>query len=816
MSDQGEPNRLTGNLAACIIAGIAVLRLLTNCVELRVFDVDPLLDPEPMAAMWSSWSFALDVTLFLASALAFRATTREGRRICCTTVTLALIPIPVLLLHGWSDTTQMWRGSTWAAAVWSAIAASHLAADPARRRMMLAILIAGAGPLAIRGLLQVWVEHNATVEMFQQTKTAFLADKGWAPDSAAAKIYERRLYQPEALGWFGLGNVYASVMGAMAVMCVGLVIGSIWSRMTSGWTGMAAMLSVAIFAAIFSQVFAGGTVSKGAIVVLALGLAMVVAIAAPIMMHQRIMRQARWLVPALICLCISAIGVRGLLPIDFAHEKSLLFRWFYVEGASGIFASHPWRGVGAAGFQDAFLKFRPPMCPEEPAIAHNVFIDWLCACGVWGYAWIALVSILIRRMSNVDPSKTDDLSKKSAGPPWWPVVLVVFGASAAGAAFEWRVIDGPGLVFRSLGVVMGLALSAISLNVFASVSEKVERWTLVCAALVLLCHGQIEMTFWQPGSVVWAMVLVGLAAYRTDEHEVTRRTQGRSLLAVIPAGLSVGMASCFGVFGAVPAVALDRALMSAAEPLMAFSRFRRACLQAALHDSGTWPTVQVLADQLKAAAAAHSIQLDYVLLNRHSRPIEDRGDLVGDLAKLELQVREGVSNELRPRIWEETEESGMHAMHRHLWLTAVNMKLRSVQLYKEVDSGELRNLEILNWRPSDESISLREALLRAEVFEVRATLENIWGPQVESWKGVSRLDPGNWQWKRRAADAAWKARDLSEASELYRDALRLNENFRLDPLKQMPESLQRQAESRIDNAVNRPDLHPPQPREGSP
>ena len=213
--------------AGAIIAGVAAFRCMVTIAEHRVLDVDPMLDPDTIAGLSIAGSLGLDVILLVASAAGMFAVHASGRRVRGWWWLLLLIPIPAAIVHGLDNSSQLWRLSTWVAAMAATVTAAHLAAEATIRRLMLGILLAGGGSLAARGLIQVWHEHAATVAMFERDKQAILADHGWTAGSASAQIFERRLRQPEPLGWFGLSNVYASVMGATLVMLIGLAIGSV-------------------------------------------------------------------------------------------------------------------------------------------------------------------------------------------------------------------------------------------------------------------------------------------------------------------------------------------------------------------------------------------------------------------------------------------------------------------------------------------------------------------------------------------------------------------------------------------------------------
>ena len=98
---------------------------------------------------------------------------------------------------------------------------------------------------------------------------------------------------------------------------------------------------------------------------------------------------------AIACVVAALLGVvvRGtVLPEGFIGERSLLFRWHYMISSSAILGEQPFVGVGPDGYQPAYVRHRVPRNPEEVASAHSMFWDWLCALGLLGAAWIALVS----------------------------------------------------------------------------------------------------------------------------------------------------------------------------------------------------------------------------------------------------------------------------------------------------------------------------------------------------------------------------------------------------------------------------------------
>src|SRR5690606_35332276 len=138
----------------------------------------------------------------------------------------------------------------------------------------------------------------------------------------------------------------------------------------------------------------GLTYSKGGLEALGLG---VVVVGAQVWMHRRgSRRQARaagWLMPGAVAAPIVAVVVRGLIG-ERLGERSLLFRWFYWQGASRIATDHPVAGVGPAGFQEAYLSARPPLSVEEVTSPHGLPFDWWATLGLFGLAWVGLFGLV--------------------------------------------------------------------------------------------------------------------------------------------------------------------------------------------------------------------------------------------------------------------------------------------------------------------------------------------------------------------------------------------------------------------------------------
>ncbi len=510
---------LTGLLA------LIALRTLSSTSPQLYFDVDPAFDPLPLAGFGPVGSLIIDALILTLAGLAAIGEARRGHGLDRTLILLAVLPLPVLLWHGGGDIGQLWRGMSWFSAIVGGVAIAHLARDRTMHLVALAVLLGLLAPLLARGLAQVTFEHADTVQTFEQQREAFFQSRGWDPDSSAAKIYERRLRQPQPHGWFATTNIYASFM--LIAVVVGIGIAFVGRRLprAPGWIALGLVL-----------LFSGGVMiglsgSKGAMATMVLGAAIVCTpLLFPALRRQLVPRLA-WFLLALPVFALLGIVVRGvLLPEDFLGDRSLLFRWHYLIGAGRIFTESPLSGVGPDGFQEAYVRHRVPRSPEEVTSAHSVITDWLTMLGVFGAAWVALLAIWLLRAArcafrtsmSFDGEDIEAILRKTGRVT---LAVVVFGLAPA-ALVEFHTFTDLALYVRLAGFVGFIALTLGLMRWFTLVDAGALQWIAAIGATVLLVHAQIEMTFTQTNALPWLIAFVGLAG-----GAATGRGRPRELLA---------------------------------------------------------------------------------------------------------------------------------------------------------------------------------------------------------------------------------------------------------------------------------------------
>ena len=727
-------------IGALGIVTVAVIRCVIVFSGQIVFDVDPAIDPSPLAGFGPAGSLFLDAALLAACGCGLLGETLAGRPVDRVLVALALVPAPVIAYHGLADAGDMWRGSTWLAAAVACVALAHLGRDRAIRVVVLALLMAVLVPVAIRGALQSSVtpfgvtlsgpEYLDTIAEFEANRDVFFADRGWAPDSAAARLYEQRLRQPDPRGWFPTTNVFASLMAFGLVMSVGLGIGAVRDRAGRRW------VTLFVAAATVFAVALWVSRSKGAILACTIGLAMLVVPLASRRAHALFTRRGGAVMLALVGLTLAAVVVRGAaLPESWMGDKSLLYRWHYLVGSARIVSGDGLVGVGPDGFQAAYVQVRDPRSPEEVTSAHNAFADWMSDLGLSGAAWVGLVCVLLWRAGRRLDPRTDppDAGSEFVTVRWTLAAAAVVATFALAPAIivEAAVIDSVGKELARIAGVLGFVLAALA---YAGGLERtraaVMSWTLAAATVVLVVHGQIEMTFFDPAAVTWIMCVLGLAG------GVSPRGGGRREGFGVAAGLIV------------LAVVLSSTVAA---------RAARA--------------------QTRMIAAAELLYPPDLLPELYARQREEAAQML-------LWAYE-TTRSTDATLLREAARQTMIAAQVSLADKQLGLATRAVELAREAAD--------VHRGPSSTALLAETAWLLALITGDETHKQ----AAIEAAAALTDHDPhgiGPW---RRLGDLYRELGMLDEAASAYERALQNNANFELDPMRQLSERDRRELEGRI-------------------
>lgn len=808
-SESMAARRWSRSVGAGAIVMCALIRVLAAHSTTPWWELDPLTGWRPESTLTPAVGLLLDAAAWVGAALILLAVRRSGEPVRWKSGLLVLLGVVGVALHGAilqpliadsasaprGDLEALSLGSAWAAAIVGAWALVHCASDRTLRRAAALTLLSVVAVLCAKGAYQALVEHPRIVATFDADPAAMLATKGWQPDSQSARLFERRLRQVEATGWFGLANVFGAVAGACAAAWLVVMIGAFRAavrRLIAG--GDAGLIAILVLAACAALALSG---SKGAVVAALIGFGCVLATSLGARAALFLRRLTPWFGPLIVVAVLLLIILRGLVG-ERIGELSLLFRSQYITGAARIITDHPLLGVSPVGFKDAYLLAKPALSPEEVESPHSITFDFLARIGVFGAAWIALWLLWLRgagvrlRQSFDQIRQGEDIDASKGASPW--IVATIACATAASMAIERAVI---GLDFALLHV-LSAAVSAfaviVTLRMCAADPEgHVHRWidrALCAGALALAAHAMIDVAPVTPGSTAWFFAIFALAAGpRTalPSSELSS-VSGRRLPWIVCTLILLAGAVCVGL-RAAGVWRWEKQLQSAALALRPVG-----LLHDTIADTRVDPAVRAQSIRAQAAAAGlpppqspadydallrrlHALAIPHALghldLAAASEPTAWEPRLAA--ARLELTLAFDLAES---GVWPEAERRAGAALRRVSSFFDItprsanaagrlaSMHEALAQLWEGGPGGPARVSSHLHWA--------------AEAWGVAAVLDPMGlGPAVARWRCLQQLG--------RAEEArVWGQR-----------ALDVNANLRLDPLKALTDEERRSIEASL-------------------
>lgn len=516
MTPPAERSAPLAELAAlAALLALITLRAIATFEPFPAWSDDPTQLPASVLGITPTISLALDAAILLASGLLAFLAARAGRPPSPILLLLFLAGAAGVALHA----LRLARGSpddavlgvTWTASLAGALALHASTRHPLHRRLAAAALLALLGMLLAKGINQYFVEQPRTLADYLANREAFLSAQGWSADSPLRRGFERRLSQREASGWFGFSNVFASLAAASLAALASLA----WNaRRSNPRLALAALL--ASLASLAAVILAG---SKGGFGASLLGLGVVALAFSP--RTRPLLRHAGLLA---IFGTLAFVVLRGLVG-ERIHELSILFRWFYLQASTRIFAAYlPW-GTGPSGFQDAYLLLKNPLSPEAIQSPHSVFFDWACTLGLAGLVWGALLLFLAFRVGPALVHQHNEIPAASERFTLRTEIRLLFLVAAAAmvpaAILELPTASIESAIVRFAGLAMWTGIAGIVLGVLR-VAPTLASAALGAAAVALLAHGQIEMTPVNPGAAPAYFALLALAAAGAPRREPAR------------------------------------------------------------------------------------------------------------------------------------------------------------------------------------------------------------------------------------------------------------------------------------------------------
>jgi len=787
-------------LGAMMIVAAACARASAGFTMLPGWESSPMEFVAPESSWTPMMSLGLDVVSLVGAALCARGSggsdTQRLRGWWLVAFVLGAAGVAARWARGGSI-DDLVLGSAWVASVGGMLGLMHACRDAKCRGVAMGTLAAFLVVLVGKGLMQTLVEQPATVQMFKQSRDAFFASRGWSADSPLARGFERRLMQSEASGWFGLANVFATFMAAGVTIGLATLFFTWRERTKSRWAGLGLLMACGV-----GLVQCG---SKGGFAVAALG-AVFIAIAAWAMRGTSRLgdsgRQRRfaWLGSMLgIFAVVSVIGgvvARGAIG-ERLGELSLLFRWFYMQGAARAFAEQPLWGTGPAGFQEAYMRLKPPISPEDVSSPHSVLFDWCSTLGLGGVAWCGLliaVAMVIGRGVVATPREEPESIWANAS-LIKPVFLVAAIATLFGAWCERLIVSPEGAVLRVLGLVAWTWLGGVVAAWFAR-DARGPRATACVGALALLAHLQMDVTGVNAMSAALALAFVGAAASATMNDAAKRdtideRSTRRSALSLIGAFAMVAVAvlPVAGLFRVVP---WENALRESSEAAQVAGSLRMKAAQT--RQTPTREGMDELARELERATGravvargeaieAALLELDNIAgtdaLQRLTIAAEREKAHVGTvsaLGQLQLRLADTVT---RAGKADQAKAMISDARNRAAWLTILTP----------------RSINAWQWRASVESATsqlMRDDRNLVDLFDAYEHCIELAPYSLAARVGLvetaerMKHDHGG---PRAAADHAKLVGDLA------REALRVDDLLRLDPLIRLTAEQRRRIEA---------------------
>ncbi len=593
-----------GAVCAAVLAGVAIFQVLVPYSPDPYWSGDPRMQTlEVQITELTPVSYiAMNMGAILVAFAGLVAHRLKGGRLSAWVLVPAAMGVLAALYVGAQD-DEAPRMLGWAAAAFGGACAWHLAQRSRERALMVGAVVGICVLLAAKTMMYVLVEFPSGQLFLEQHKWELFQSKGWAPESSQAQAYMRRASQMEATGAYGLSNVFGSLMAALAFLGVGTTF-AVARR--AGW-GRGLLPGLAAIGALMCLAF---SFSKGAIVAMA-GVAAFAAVAGVVIWKWP--RRPAWALPAAaVLLLIGGFGVvivRGAVvgpPPTIKGERSLLFRYQYWAASARLTQELPaekWlTGVSQEGFRAAYPRVKSSINPEEVASNHNFWIDYTLMLGIGGLAWSLLlvgwmargVNEAQRMLSDCETTHVDGLNgarpavvlrgERQRVRGWYSLIIesaVAAGGDrrglwagtlvAVGVFVPVYVLQQPMLLPESLLILMiGLGAMALVMGIVSTGGWVDRRWMgagLALGGVVLLFHGQIEMTFTTAGAVTLAWLIMALAGSGVGrEIGVERNGPGAWLGAIAAVAVMMG-AGVWMVTRGMPLIQQQKVLGQAAKAL---------------------------------------------------------------------------------------------------------------------------------------------------------------------------------------------------------------------------------------------------------
>lgn len=770
-------DRLLLVTAAAIAMGL-VLRCISPMDPFPYWSADPMLQAAPVLGLTPARALVADVLTILATLVVAARTARTTPLPMHAAFAIIAVVAGAACWHaraespdGVDNAVQGWGWVSSLCGAWAlALCAMHHAAA---RAIVVATLSAIVITLVVKGGVQVLVEHPQSMASFRETREAFFAAQGWSPDSPMARAFVRRMEQPEASGWFGYANVFATLAAGGAVLLGALA----WHAHTQrAGRGTLLALSIGALACAAGVALAG---SKGGYAALVLGA--VLCAAAPWIFRRP--NAALVAGPAIILATQAAVIARGLLG-ERVHELSVLFRWFYMQAAVRIAGEQPLVGVGPSGsaFKDAYLLAKNPKNPEEIASPHNLPLDWIAGLGVAGMMltllWLASVATASStsvRAGAPESSRRFDLRHASS-----LFMLICVIATMVAVLLEREGLIAETALVRLVGCAGAVVVGRCILQRLERDGQAPWVWRgLTAATLCTAAQCCIELTGVTIGAGAWCLTLLGVTA--TLGRQPALRVRPSAWRVVTPAlAMVLLIVACWSTAGVWR---WETRLRDAYAATAEVREFRERLTKPAVGDSlDAFANDLSLATGTRVAASPTDVQRAMVAFAASS----------ASTAATHL-------------------EAATQAVPGHFGVLRALVRLRLAEaaaqreLRGEADAANLTSNASATLERHESRFARKSQywVLRGSVLEASIPPNAASSPHasrqaaIDAFEQAYTLSPHEWQITLRLSDLTAAEGDPTQSATWAERALSQSAAQALDPLKQLPSSDQARLEARI-------------------
>lgn len=430
----------------------------------------------------------------------------------------------------------------------AALLLTQILDSPARRRIVLVVIVA-LGVVSAYGCAEQFLITNAvTIEQYEKSPEVLLKPLGIEPGTFQHFLFEHRLYSRGIRAFFTTGNSAASflIMASFAAAAL------LFSRIREVRGVQSRNAGHILFALLATAIVVAGlllTQSKGGIMALFAG---AILFALLLLLDRRFgARKRRILAIAAPVLLLLAIGASvAVVSYGLRHERlpggnSMLVRWQYWVASARMYAEHPLLGVGPGNFSFYYPHYKAPAALEAVADPHNFLLSLSTQYGPLGLLGV-LIMVLVPLGRSIARVSSAAIPRAEANGPFRrlalgillavcvcllvvrPQLIPMTGADSAEVMFYEAVAL---YITPVAAFLIGFLLIAAPLGPSTERRDHVLPAALAAAVLAVLMHNLIDFALFEPGvwMTFWTLVACLIAtSSRSDEGRRITVAPGRT------------------------------------------------------------------------------------------------------------------------------------------------------------------------------------------------------------------------------------------------------------------------------------------------